>query len=232
MDTDNAFHVSILGQIETATFPLGAPCAQLFARFDIVAGADWELLSGVATGITQCATARDVPNGGDAVVVFNMPVEAMFKAMNPHGCRFFLSSSFISVLNVSLNNGVHTCIGPQIVVSLYGRNWWGRETAQGYCRLHAPLGARPATVKAPILNVRSTNIWNAMLGWVSDQRPELKDPRVLADGDRLSGLQLESYGELAVRLQTVQRGTQTLGLDWGQSRGQMITDWDGFRVGC
>lgn len=88
MDTDNAssFHLNILGQIELATFPLGAPSSQLFARFDIVAGADWELLSGVATGVTQCAAARDDPGSGAAVVVFNMPVEVMFRATNPHGC--------------------------------------------------------------------------------------------------------------------------------------------------
>lgn len=88
METVSAFHLHIAGQIETATFELGARCARLFARYDLVAGADWELVSGVTTGVTQCAAARDDPSSGAAVVVFNMPVEVMYRATNPHGCEY------------------------------------------------------------------------------------------------------------------------------------------------
>lgn len=90
--------------------------------------------------------------------------------------------------------------------------------------MHVPLGAEPRTVRSPILSARCTNVWASMLGWAADRRPELKDPRVLADGGRLAGLVVESYGEMAVRLQTVQRGTERLRLDWGQRRGRVRDD--------
>lgn len=92
MDSDSAFHLHIVGQIEAARFVLGAPSRQLFARFDFVAGADWQLVSGVATGVTQCAAGRDDPSCGEEVVVFNMPVELMYKATNAHGCEYMRCS--------------------------------------------------------------------------------------------------------------------------------------------
>lgn len=84
--------------------------------------------------------------------------------------------------------------------------------------MHVPLGAAPTTLHAPILNARCTNVWAGLLGWAADRRPELKDPCVLADGTRMRGLSVESYGEMTVQLQTMQRGTERLALDWGQGR--------------
>lgn len=83
MTTENFFYLNILGQIQSAHFPLGPQGSGLFCRYDVVVGNDWELVSGIKAGITQCA------NGGVHFedVVFNMPIECTFKSTNVHGCK-------------------------------------------------------------------------------------------------------------------------------------------------
>jgi B9 domain-containing protein 1 len=187
MISEHTFHISICGQIESATFALGTPGNSLFCRYDIVIGPDWELVSGLKSGITQCAQVgrqRDL-------ITFNMPLEATFKSTNPYGW-------------------------PQIVFSIYGSNFWGLETVRGYSRLSIPLSGGVQTYVAPIILPKSVYIWAAMIDWILDRSPELRDPKVLADGTKFKGLKTESYGELKVRLQTVSRGCRDLGMDWGK----------------
>jgi B9 domain-containing protein 1 len=187
MISEHTFHVSICGQIEAATFPLGISGNSLFCRYDIVTGPDWELMSGLASGITQCGhTGRQRDQ-----ITFNMPMEATYKSTNPFGW-------------------------PQVVFSLYGTNFWGLEKVRGYARLTVPLCGGVQTYTAPVILPKSVYILSAMLDWVLDRSPELRDPKVLADGGKFKGLKTESYGELTVRLQTVSRGCRELGMEWGK----------------
>lgn len=83
MSVENYFFLNIVGEIKSVEFPLG-PCGSgLFIRYDIVAGDDWEMVSGVNSGVTQSA------NGGknSDQIVFNMPIEFTFKSTNIHGCK-------------------------------------------------------------------------------------------------------------------------------------------------
>lgn len=83
MATENFFYLNILGELKSVNFPLGPDGSGLFCRYDVIAGGDWELVSGVRSGITQCA------NGGTRTdeIVFNMPIECTFKSTNIFGCE-------------------------------------------------------------------------------------------------------------------------------------------------
>lgn len=85
METENCFHISVTGQIKSCYFPSGFDGSKLFCRYDIVAGADWDLVSGITSGVTQLSRA------GSRIeeIVFNMPIEVMYKSTNPFGCKFF-----------------------------------------------------------------------------------------------------------------------------------------------
>lgn len=83
MEAVTCFHISVTGQIEFASFPLGPDGSQLFVRYEVVAGPDWELVAGLSAGITQCSTSRPQ----DEKIVFNMPLEFSYKATNPFGCK-------------------------------------------------------------------------------------------------------------------------------------------------
>lgn len=84
METENFFHLNITGQIDSAFFPIPPSSCSLFCRYDIVCGPDWELISGIKSGVTQNASAgRDTDS-----IVFNMPLEFTFKSTNPFGCEY------------------------------------------------------------------------------------------------------------------------------------------------
>jgi hypothetical protein len=83
MSIENFFYLNILGEIKSANFPLG-PCGSgIFCRYDIVSGDDWELVSGIQSGITQCANAGKYSDE----IIFNMPIECTFKSTNIFGCE-------------------------------------------------------------------------------------------------------------------------------------------------
>lgn len=83
MEASEYFYMNITGQIEAANFPVGFDGSKLFCRYDVVVGQDWELISGISTGITQCAS----PGRRLEKIVFNMPIELMYKSTNPFGCK-------------------------------------------------------------------------------------------------------------------------------------------------
>lgn len=84
MSIENFFYLNVLGEIQSAQFPLGPDGSGIFIRYDVVAGDDWEMVSGVKSGITQCANA----GRSSDEIVFNMPLECTFKSTNIHGCKF------------------------------------------------------------------------------------------------------------------------------------------------
>uniref|UniRef100_A0A904A650 B9 domain-containing protein 1 n=1 Tax=Anopheles quadriannulatus TaxID=34691 RepID=A0A904A650_ANOQN len=189
-ESESFFHLTVTGQLESAHFPMGPDGGGLFCRYDIVAGPDWELVSGLRSAVTQSArTESDY-----RTVVFNMPVEFTMKSINPHGW-------------------------PQIVFSLYGANIWNVETNRGYARVHCPLSGTGSerTLRAPLFIPKYSNLCSAAMSWLSGVNPELRDPKILADGSKHKGLACETYGELVVRLQAISRGSSRMALDWGQT---------------
>lgn len=78
--------------------------------------------------------------------------------------------------------------GPQLVFSLYGPNWWGTESSKGYARVHVPLGGSRKTMRAPILTAKCSNVWSAVSSWFTDRSPELRDPKILLDGNKSKGM--------------------------------------------
>lgn len=85
MEANEYFFLNVTGQIDFAYYPVGFEYTKLFCRYDIVAGADWELISGMSSGVTQNAS---IGQANDKIV-FNMPLEMMFKSTNPFGCNIF-----------------------------------------------------------------------------------------------------------------------------------------------
>lgn len=72
--------------------------------------------------------------------------------------------------------------GPQIVFSLYGNNIWGTETSRGYARIHVPLCGSEQLYNAPIFVAKCSSMWAAAVSFMSDRSPELRDPKLLAEG--------------------------------------------------
>eukprot|EP00099_Drosophila_melanogaster_P022863 NP_650470.1 B9d1 [Drosophila melanogaster] len=191
--TASYFSLSIVGQIVSATFPLGPDKEFVFLRYEMVAGPDWQLSSGPQHGLTQLATNRR--GHFNEPIVFNMPIEVTYKSTSPYGW-------------------------PQILVTVFGRSGLGRETLLGYAHIHLPVfgSRRPADqteqLQAPILMPKCPNMMADITSWLLRREPELKDPKVLLDNLKCKGLSMESYGSLQFQLSSVMRGARKLGYHW------------------
>ncbi|GAB0095734.1 B9 domain-containing protein 1 [Sergentomyia squamirostris] len=188
MDYEKHFHLSVFGQLESLIQPLGCDSKSVYARYEIITGADWELVSGSRTGVTQnSSTSRKRFH----TVALNMPLEFTYKSTNPFGW-------------------------PQIVVSLWGMNFWGNEVCRGYCRFHIPLPQRNvrSSVLAPIITPKPMDFCSQFIGWFTDWSPELRDSSVLAHGNRSKGIHTQSYGHLEASFDVLTRGSEALQLEW------------------
>lgn len=94
MSVENFFFLNVLGEIQSVLFPLGPYGRGIFIRYDVVAGDDWEMVSGVNSGITQSANS-----GHSDQIVFNMPIEFTFKSTNIHGCKKFFPKATLTNYN-------------------------------------------------------------------------------------------------------------------------------------
>ncbi|XP_017067682.2 B9 domain-containing protein 1 isoform X1 [Drosophila eugracilis] len=191
--TASYFTLSIVGQIVSATFPLGPDKEFVFLRYEMVAGPDWQLSSGPQHGLTQMATNKR--GHFNEPIVFNMPIEVTYKSTSPFGW-------------------------PQILVSVFGRSGLGRETLLGYAHIHLPVfgSRRPAEqmeqLQASILMPKCPNMMADITSWLLRREPELKDPKVLLDNLKCKGLSMESYGSLQFQMSSVVRGARKLGYHW------------------
>ncbi|XP_059608388.1 B9 domain-containing protein 1 [Phlebotomus argentipes] len=188
MDFEKHFHLSVFGQLESVFLPLGCDSKAVYCRYEILAGPDWELVSGARTGITQsCSASRQ----RFQEISFNMPLEFTYKSTNPFGW-------------------------PQIVVSFWGSNLWGTEVCRGYARLHIPLPERGKhrKIQAPIVTPKPMDLCTQIMAWITDWAPELRDPSVLASGNRTKGIHTESYGHLQASFDVLTRGSEALHLEW------------------
>lgn len=79
--SNGSFLIFISGQIEWVDV-LAAAGSTWHCKYEFVAGSDWKIIGGLEAGLSQ--TASIVRNGDR--VVFNLPIEVIYKSTNPHGC--------------------------------------------------------------------------------------------------------------------------------------------------
>ena len=110
-------------------------------------------------------------------------------------------------------------LGPQIIFSLYGTNRWGTEINLGYARIHVPCNvinerkSELQILRAPIVTPKATNIWASMINLITDRSPELRDPKILANGTKTKNLFTSSYGEILLSLESIMKGAEKLAFD-------------------
>jgi B9 domain-containing protein 1 len=98
---------------------------------------------------------------------------------------------------------------------------WGTEVNLGYARIHVPClitnekrKSEPTIIRAPIFTPKATNIWSSMINLITNRNPELRDPKILADGTKTKNLFTSSYGEVIVSLECITKGTDKLNFDY------------------
>eukprot|EP00798_Chlamydomonas_sp_ICE-L_P009952 gene9952-7824_t len=112
-------------------------CENAYLKFQIVAGEDWQLLDGLEEGITQAAR---VSQGIDKLLVWNFPIDVTFKATNAFGW-------------------------PQLVVSVYGLDGFGRDVIKGYGSTHLPICSGRFNLKLNLFKPQSSSMFQGFIVW-------------------------------------------------------------------
>ncbi len=89
-------------------------CRKAYAKFQLLHGPDWQRLGGAQDGITQiCGAAPGPPCCTRRALAWNFPLDVAYRSSNPFGW-------------------------PQLVLCVYGADFWGRDVIKGYGSVHVP----------------------------------------------------------------------------------------------
>ena len=136
-------------------------------KYDIEFGQDWELLNGLKTNQSQQACRTE---GKDNFFIWNMPFEVCLRSTNPSGW-------------------------PQLVVSCYGPDWFGREVlkAYGVCYFPTTKGSHERTLH--MFSIKSSSGFIEAIGIFLGQTAEiLNAPNVLSTGEGREVIRAQSEG--------------------------------------
>lgn len=136
-------------------------------KYDIEFGQDWELLHGLKSNVSQQACRTE---GKDNYIIFNMPFEVCLRSTNPSGW-------------------------PQLVVSCYTPDFFGREVlkAYGVCYFPTTKGSHERTLH--MFSVKSSSGLIEAIGVFLGQKAEiLNAPNVLSTGEGREVIRAQSEG--------------------------------------
>ncbi|KAG5326861.1 B9D1 protein, partial [Acromyrmex heyeri] len=180
----------------------------VYCKYSFHFGPDWSVVAGIEEGLTQmCKCSNDSRN----LAVWNFPLEITFKSTNPHGW-------------------------PQLIMSIYGLDFFGRDVIRGYGVCHLPLktGYHEKRYLFHILRSRriisdnerchrvsiyvpeSSSMLQHFMEWLTGRRPELIDPTILASGGGRELTRMRVEGVVTVMFNVVLKDLFKLGYDNGE----------------
>ena len=141
-------------------------------KYDIEYGQDWELLNGLKTNQSQQACRTE---GQENIFVWNMPFEVSLRSTNPSGW-------------------------PQLVVSCYCPDFFGREVlkAYGVCYFPTTNGSHERTLHM-FSPMSSSEIINALGIFLGQKAEIINAPNVLSTGEGREVIRAESEGTVEVK---------------------------------
>jgi B9 domain-containing protein 1 len=166
------FSVNIQGQLESGLFP---DSEKLYCKVSLSHGADWVIINGIEEGITQIATSCRASNGHSDIMqecVWNYPLELVYKSTNVYG-----------------DPAANYFVGwPQLIISVYGMDFMGRDVIKGYGCMRLPLTTGRFTKYVPTITPCATSPFSGFLSWLVGRRPEFIDAKFVSKGDGREGI--------------------------------------------
>ncbi|XP_067216623.1 B9 domain-containing protein 1 isoform X1 [Linepithema humile] len=143
---------------------------------------------GIEEGLTQMCKCSNNPRN---LAVWNFPLDVTFKSTNPHGW-------------------------PQLVISIYGLDFFGHDIIRGYGVCHLPLKTGHHEKRVSIYVPESSSMLQHFVEWLTGRRPELIDPAILASGGGRELTRMRVEGVITVTFNIVLKDLYKLGYDNGE----------------
>jgi B9 domain-containing protein 1 len=106
---------------------------------------------------------------------------------------------------------------PQLVVSVYGLDSFGREVVRGYGAVHVPVSPGSHSRAIPMFVPESSSKLQKFTSWIMGRRPEFIDAKFVAQGESREVTRVRSQGSITVKFNVVTKGMRKLGYNVGVS---------------
>jgi B9 domain-containing protein 1 len=143
---------------------------RLYCRYSYSCGQNWSVATGENGGETQ--TALRSPKN---VFVFNHPLNISFQGSRPFGW-------------------------PQIMVEVYGRNFFGNDMIVGYGAVHVPTRPGRHLVDIPLFVPASASLMQTIIGFFSGVSPEYIKHDFITGGQDREVTKTISQGKITLSL--------------------------------
>lgn len=185
------FYLMVNGTIDSCTYPY---IDNVYIRYSVTSGSDWQLVDGIEYGISQICKQQSLlskllnginSNGG--VMNINYPVELIYKSTNVYGW-------------------------PQLVISVYTINKFGAtDSICGYTTLHIPtqpgIHTRSCTLYRPI----DSTPYQKIISLFTNKKPEFIDPIFLTQSKGRELTRVQSCGTITLTFNVLTRSMNELG---------------------
>ncbi|ESN93351.1 hypothetical protein HELRODRAFT_88997 [Helobdella robusta] len=155
----------------------------IYCRYQYVFGQDWDIASGLEEGLSQTVKKSQ---DGRQIFVINFPLEVGFKSTNPFGW-------------------------PRIVIHVYGYDLFGNDVIRGYGMTHIPTVAGRHVKTIPLFVPESSSQIQQLISWLTSRRPELSDPRILAEGDGREVTRMKTQGRMTMSFNVITKNLKSMG---------------------
>ncbi|XP_055934763.1 B9 domain-containing protein 1-like [Argiope bruennichi] len=159
----------------------------IYCKHCFVYGSDWMVTEGIEEGISQISKKSEDETGQ---FTFNFPLDISFKSTNPFGW-------------------------PQLVVSMYGIDFFGNDIVRGYGSVHVPISAGRHKRRIAMFVPESSSMLQKFTSWLIGRRPEFIDPRVVAQGEGRDVTKVRSQGYVTVLFNVITKNIEKLGYNTG-----------------
>lgn len=139
----NSFLVQCTGQIVGGDF---GPVDYLYCRYSFHIGDDWNIASGLDTGLSQTSCKNLAYS--DEQIIWNFPIDVSFNTTNVYGW-------------------------PRIALSVYGIDYFGRDVIRGYGSALVPISAGQHQIEIDMFVPLATSFINDLISWIMGNPPEV-----------------------------------------------------------
>ncbi len=209
--SSSSFQIMITGQIESASFP--STMNNLYCRYVISYGKDWNVTHGVTSGLSQIAQWKHVPNIQpqfrsssssslssfynrnnnttyySPTIVWNFPIEISFQSTNIYGW-------------------------PRISIAIYGLDFLGRDVVRGYGSVLLPIistGGRYEDIIIETYRPISGSLCHRFMNWINGTLPEYYETAFTAQGEGRALTRVLGEGRVKVVLNVVMKDMKKFG---------------------
>jgi B9 domain-containing protein 1 len=179
------FVMMVTGQIEAGRYE---GLDSLYCRYTFSHGDDWQVARGVEAGITQMSSASgSTASDTGELAVWNFPVDVTFRSTGAHGW-------------------------PQIVVSVYGTDAFGRsDMIVGYGAAHLPMAPGRHELYVRTFRPLASSLLQRLQSWLMGARPEFRDSQFPSKGEGRDVTRVQSFGCVKVVVDVTLQGMEELG---------------------